>query len=60
MLRSESKQNIIEPSFDNKIKEGKRVLGYSEAIREALQLAMNQDKRIFIMGQGVDDPDGMF
>lgn len=60
MLRSETKQNIIEPSFNNEVKEGKRVLAYHEAIREALQLAMSQDRRIFIMGQGVDDPDGMF
>lgn len=60
MLRPEIEQKISEPAFHNESKECKRVLGYNEAIREALQLAMNQDKRVFIMGQGVDDPDGMF
>ena len=60
MLRSEIKQKISEPDFHNEGKECKRVIAYNEAIREALQLAMSQDKRVFIMGQGVDDPDGMF
>ena len=60
MHRSEIKPKISEPAFHNEGKDCKRVLGYEEAIREALQLAMSQDKRVFIMGQGVDDPDGMF
>ena len=60
MLHSKIKQKISEPAFPNEGKERKRVLGYDEAIREALQLAMSQDKRVFIIGQGVDDPDGMF
>ena len=38
----------------------KRMLSYAEAIREALDLALGADKRVFIMGQGVDDPQGMF
>jgi len=60
MHRCATKQNINEPAFFHEGQECGRVLGYHEAIREALQQAMQQDKRVFIMGQGVDDPDGMF
>lgn len=37
-----------------------RILGYADAIREALDLALDRDPRVFVMGQGVDDPSGMF
>jgi len=37
-----------------------RKLSYVAAIREALELALTCDERVFIMGQGVDDPVGMF
>lgn len=57
---SKIKQDISEPEFRNEAEMCKRTLGYGEAIREALQLALNHDQRVFIMGQGVDDPDGMF
>ncbi|PKN53235.1 MAG: alpha-ketoacid dehydrogenase subunit beta [Deltaproteobacteria bacterium HGW-Deltaproteobacteria-13] len=61
MTWSKTKQKIIEPAFsNNEGAEGKRILCYDEAIREALQLALSRDKRVFVMGQGVDDPDGMF
>lgn len=36
-----------------------RKLSYVAAIREGLDLAMAYDERVFIMGQGVDDPTGM-
>jgi len=39
---------------------GGRLLSYSEAIREALDQAMGRDPSVFVMGQGVDDPMGMF
>jgi pyruvate/2-oxoglutarate/acetoin dehydrogenase E1 component len=60
MIRSEIKQKISEPAFYKETGDCERVIGYDEAIREALQLALNHDKRAFIMGQGVDDPEGMF
>ncbi len=53
-------QEIREPAFYHESRGRKRVLGYAEAIREALKTAMKKDRRVFIMGQGVDDPDGMF
>ncbi len=37
-----------------------RKLPYTAAVREALELALTHDERVFVMGQGVDDPVGMF
>lgn len=39
---------------------GGRKITYPEAIREALFQALTIDSRVFVMGQGVDDPSGMF
>lgn len=40
-------------------KEG-RVLGYAQAVNEALEIALKQDTSVFVFGQGVDDPTAMF
>ena len=40
--------------------EGTRKLSYVDAVKEALELALTHDERVFVMGQGVDDPVGMF
>jgi pyruvate/2-oxoglutarate/acetoin dehydrogenase E1 component len=37
-----------------------RVLSYAEALHEALALALELDPNVFVLGQGVDDPAGMF
>ncbi|QPJ65270.1 MAG: alpha-ketoacid dehydrogenase subunit beta [Candidatus Nitrohelix vancouverensis] len=37
-----------------------RALTYTEALNEALRTAMEIDPKVFVMGQGVDDPKGMF
>ncbi len=37
-----------------------RILGYVAAIREALDLALDADPSVFVLGQGVDDPGSMF
>jgi pyruvate/2-oxoglutarate/acetoin dehydrogenase E1 component len=37
-----------------------RVVGYAAAIREALDYVLTEDPRVFVMGQGVDDPSAMF
>jgi pyruvate/2-oxoglutarate/acetoin dehydrogenase E1 component len=37
-----------------------RVIGYVEAINEALALALGHDPSVFVLGQGVDDPSAMF
>lgn len=50
-----SRQVANEPSPE----EG-RVVTYSQAINEALVTAMEIDQSVFALGQGVDDPAGMF
>jgi pyruvate dehydrogenase E1 component beta subunit len=37
-----------------------RVISYAKAINEALDLALSADERVFVLGQGVDDPSAMF
>lgn len=49
-----------EPDFDEHAGKNLRKLTASEAIRETLDQALNKDRKIFVMGQGVDDPSGMF
>jgi len=37
-----------------------RELTYRDAIREALAQALERDKRVFLIGEGIDDPGGVF
>lgn len=37
-----------------------RQLTYRQALHEALQTAMKKDHRVFVFGEGVDDPSGVF
>jgi pyruvate dehydrogenase E1 component beta subunit len=37
-----------------------RVLSYPKAVHEALDLALARDAKVFVLGQGVDDPSAMF
>lgn len=37
-----------------------RIVTYTQALNEALILAMARDPNVFVLGQGVDDPAGMF
>lgn len=39
---------------------GERVISYTHALAEALALALEIDPRVFVLGQGVNDPVGMF
>ena len=41
-------------------KEGLRGLIYREALKEAVTQMMEKDERVFILGEGVDDPGGLF
>jgi len=36
-----------------------REITYCEAINEALRQVMEKNERVFIMGEGVDDPKGL-
>jgi acetoin:2,6-dichlorophenolindophenol oxidoreductase subunit beta len=57
---SNVKPEMDEPDFFQEDHESRRKLNYPEAIREALDQALALDSRVFVMGQGVDDPGGMF
>jgi len=48
-----------EPGFEDYAEDAGRQLSYVAAIREALELALTHDERVFVMGQGIDDPEGM-
>jgi pyruvate dehydrogenase E1 component beta subunit len=39
---------------------GERQLSYAQALREALSQALKKDNRVFAMGEGIDDPGGIF
>ena len=51
---------IISKSNDTQAPEEGRVLSYMEALHEALSLALELDPKVLILGQGVNDPKGMF
>jgi len=57
---SKIKPEDNEPEFLNEHQEGGRRIPYSEAVREGLRQSLALDQRVFVMGQGVDDPQGMF
>lgn len=57
---SKIKPEFNEPDFLQENSAGGRVLPYPDAIREALRQSLGNDPRVFVMGQGVDDPGGMF
>lgn len=49
-----------EARLDKGIGEGERILSYPEALNEAFSQSLTNDKRTYLMGQGIDDPSGMF
>jgi len=57
---SKIKPEWNEPDFLRESRESQRILSYAEAVREALDQALALDSRVFVMGQGVDDPAGIF
>lgn len=57
---SKIKPDSSEPDYGRDIDSSHRRITYAAAIREALAQALAMDGRVFVMGQGVDDPSGMF
>lgn len=56
-----TKVYIDKAEFENTLaKEGLRGITYGEAIREAQEQLLAGDSRVFILGEGVDDPAGVF
>ncbi len=48
------------PSSEQAVSAGYRTISHVEAVREALDQALDLDERVYVMGQGVDDPGGLF
>ncbi len=57
---SKIKAEVEEPEFSQETESGGRVLSYPEAVRDAFHEALKHDARVFLMGQDVDAPGGMF
>jgi pyruvate dehydrogenase E1 component beta subunit len=57
---SKIKPKHNEPNYHTDHELSGRRVTYTEAIREGLRQALSIDSNVFIMGQGVDDPSGMF
>lgn len=57
---SKIKTDTTEPHYASTNCAGGRCIPYAEAVREGLSQALELDPNTFIMGQGVDDPGGMF
>jgi pyruvate/2-oxoglutarate/acetoin dehydrogenase E1 component len=57
---SRIKPELQEPDYTHESNLPSRSIPYAEAVRESLEQAMELDDRVFVMGQGVDDPTGMF
>jgi acetoin:2,6-dichlorophenolindophenol oxidoreductase subunit beta len=47
-------------SHDDAANGGKRRISYRDAIREAQSAALERDPRVFLYGEGIDDPAGVF
>ena len=57
---SKIKPEQSEPDYNDITGKDRRVISYADAIRESLDQALTLDPNVFVMGQGVDDPVGMF
>ena len=57
---SKIKPEVNEPDFTNVKGDDTRIISYAEATREAVDQGLSLDADVFVMGQGVDDPSGMF
>jgi len=48
------------PAEPFSVSSNERQLSYRDAIREALDQALELDQRVFLIGEGIDDPGGVF
>jgi pyruvate dehydrogenase E1 component beta subunit len=51
---------LASESSNSQVPEDGRVLSYVDALNEALSLALDIDPNVLVLGQGVNDPRGMF
>lgn len=52
--------DVARPDIFRKGDHSHREISYREAIREALTQALEMDRNVFLLGEGVDDPGGIF
>ncbi len=57
--RIEQRQRGLLPTAPG-VPGGNRVIAYKEALREALSQALEADPSVFLLGEGIDDPGGVF
>ena len=57
---SKIKAECDEPRFHGELSQDRRILSHADAVRDALRVALRNDPKVYVMGQGVDDPSGMF
>jgi len=57
---SKIKSDTDELDYCDNCNDSDRRISYPEAIQEGLRQALALDDKVFLMGQGVDDPSGMF
>ena len=57
---SKVKPGLKEPDFYTEGPQTGRILSYVEAVREGLRQYLSHDPEVFVMGQDVDAPGGMF
>lgn len=50
----------IEIEVSNDYTNDQRIISYTDSVREALYSALDIDERVFLMGQGINDPNGIF
>ena len=51
---------IASKNDDSPMEGDGRILTYVDALKETLDLALNLDPNVFVLGQGINDPKGMF
>ena len=51
---------VVDLNWTSEKNTDERMLGYTEALNEALDQALTIDPRVYVMGQGVDDAGGSF
>ncbi|MBF0479985.1 MAG: alpha-ketoacid dehydrogenase subunit beta [Candidatus Omnitrophica bacterium] len=49
-----------EPQYDDNSGQNVRKLSFADALKEALEQSLALDPRVYVMGQGINDPGGMF
>lgn len=58
LIRSQTSE--LPPFDEGGAEDGARIVTYSDALNEAMRIAMELDPKVFLIGEGNPDPHGMF